>query len=99
MTDDTSPAPETDTVGAKEIVKEALAVRLKAFFSMNNTRIYREKRFAFLAASGAAILIAAIALPKDGTKKAVTKIAEVSEPDIDLSRYDIALEEDKTETM
>lgn len=98
MTDDTSPAPETDTVGAKEIVKEALAVRLKAFFSMNNTRIYREKRFAFLAASGAAILIAAIALPKNGAKEIVTEIAEVSDPEMDLSRYDIALEEDEAKT-
>ena len=98
MTDDTSPAPGTATVGAKEIVKEALAVRLKAFFSMNNTRIYREKRFAFLAASGAAILIAAIALPKNGAKEIVTEIAEVSDPEMDLSRYDIALEEDEAKT-
>lgn len=97
MIDQGSPAPETDTVGTKTIVKEALAVRLKAFFSMNNTRIYREKRFAFLAASSAAILIAAIALPKNERKGAV-KIAEVSEPKIDLSRYDMALEDTNLES-
>jgi len=49
MTDDTSPAPETGAIGTKDIVKDALALRFKAFFSMDNTRIYREKRFAFLA--------------------------------------------------
>ena len=92
MMNETSPTPETDTVGTKTIVKEALAVRLKAFFSMNNTRIYREKRFAFLAASSAAILIAAIALPKNEAEP-VIKLAEVTEPEIDLSRYDMALEE------
>ena len=93
MMDEKSPAPETEAVGTKTIVKEALAVRLKAFFSMDNTRIYREKRFAFLAASGAAILIAAISLPKND-KEPLIEAAEVAEPQIDLSRYDMALEED-----
>lgn len=97
MMDQGSPAPETDTVGTKTIVKEALAVRLKAFFSMNNTRIYREKRFAFLAAGSTAILIAAIALPKNEREGAI-EIAEVSEPEIDLSRYDMALEEANLES-
>ena len=92
MTHDTSPAPETGTVGAKENVKEALAVRLKAYLSMDNTRIYREKRFAFLAVSAAAVLIAAIALPKNKAE-AVIEVAEIMEPQIDLSRYDMALEE------
>jgi len=92
MTDESSPAPETDTVGTKTIVKEALAVRFKAFFSMNNTRIYREKRFAFLAAGSAAILMAAIALPKTEAKP-VIEVAEIAEPNIDLSRYDMALED------
>jgi len=92
MIDEANPAPETDTVGAKTIVKDALAVRLKAFFSMNNTRIYREKRFAFLAASAAVILIAAISLPKDNADP-VIEVAEITKPEIDLSRYDMALEE------
>jgi len=92
MSDDASPTPETGTVGAKTIVKDALAVRLKAFFSMDNTRIYREKRFAFLAAASAAILIAAIALPRDEAAP-VIEVAEITEPEIDLSRYDMALEE------
>ena len=97
MIDEVSPAPETDAVGTETIVKDALAVRLKAFFSMDNTRIYRERRFAFLAAAGAATLIAAIALPKNNVKP-VIEVAEVTEPQIDLSRHDIALEEDHTHT-
>ena len=76
MTDETSPDAEPGAVGTKEIVKDALAVRLKAFVSMDNTRIYREKRFAFLAAGGAAVLIAAIALPKDKTEPA-PQVAEI----------------------
>jgi len=98
MIDKASPAPETDSVGAKTIVKEALAVRLKAFFSMNNTRIYREKRFAFLAAGSAAILIAAITLPKTDAEP-VIETAEIAEPQIDLSRYDLALEEGHTQSF
>ena len=97
MIDEVSPAPETDAVGTETIVKDALAVRLKAFFSMDNTRIYRERRFAFLAMAGAATLIAAIALPKNNVKP-VIEVAEVTEPQIDLSRHDIALEEDHTHT-
>ncbi|WP_051279936.1 M23 family metallopeptidase [Hellea balneolensis] len=96
MTDETS--TEAGAVGTKEIVKDALAVRMKAFFTMDNTRIYRDKRFAFLAAGGAAILIGAIALPKDTSQSPVIEVAEIIEPKIDLSRYDIALEEPKTET-
>lgn len=97
MTDETSPEPETGAIGAKESVKDALALRLKAFFSMDNTRIYREKRFAFLAAGGAAVLIAAIALPKNKVEP-VIEVAEIIEPQIDLSRYDLALEEGNTQT-
>lgn len=94
MIDETSPTPQTGAAEAKTIVKDALAIRLKAFFSMDNTRIYREKRFAFLGAASAAILIAAIALPKNDTDTDI-KVAEVIEPQIDLSRYDMALEEDE----
>ena len=97
MTDKTSPDAEPGAVGTKEIVKDALAVRLKAFVSMDNTRIYREKRFAFLAAGGAAVLIAAITLPKNKTEPA-PQVAEISEPQIDLSRYDMALEESEPTT-
>jgi len=47
--------------------------------------------------AGAATLIAAIALPKNNVKP-VIEVAEVTEPQIDLSRHDIALEEDHTHT-
>jgi len=92
MNDEISPEAQAGAVGAKEIVKDALAIRLKAFVSMDNTRIYREKRFAFLAAGGAAVLIAAIALPKNNIEPA-QQVVEIIEPQIDLSRYDMALEE------
>ena len=97
MIDKTSPAPETETAGTKDIAKEALALRLKAFFSMHNTRIYREKRFAFLAVGCAAILIAAIALPKNDGEPIIETV-EAEESQIDLSRYDIALEEGLPQT-
>jgi len=60
---------------------------------MDNTRIYREKRFAFLAAGAAAILIAAISLPKTNTETVTAPALVKAEPQIDLSRYDLALEE------
>ena len=97
MTDETSSDPETGAIGTKDIVKDALAVRLKAFLSMDNTRIYRERRFAFLAAGAAAVLVAAIALPNKETAP-IIEVAEIVEPQIDLSRYDIALEEELPET-
>jgi len=97
MTNETSPEPETGAIGTKDIVKDALAVRLKAFFSMDNTRIYREKRFAFLAVSAAAILVAAIALPKSKAEP-VIEVADVIEPQIDLTRYDMALEDGEPNT-
>lgn len=97
MNDERASEPETGTIGTKDIVKDALALRLKAFVSMDNTRIYREKRFAFLAAGAAAVLIAAIALP-DRTIEPTLEVAEVITPQIDLSRYDLALEEGNTQT-
>lgn len=98
MTDETPTDAGTQASGTKEIVKDALAVRAKAFFAMDNTRIYREKRFAFLAAGGAAILIGAIALPKSSPDTPIIDVAEIIEPQIDLSRYDMALEEAQAET-
>ena len=92
MDDEISSEPETGAFGTKDSVKEALAVRLKAFLSMDNTRIYREKRFAFLAAGAAVVLVAAIALP-DRTVEPIIETAEIIEPQIDISRYDMALEE------
>jgi len=73
-------------------IKQALSERAKAFFAMDNTRILRDRRFGFLAAGGAAVLLAAIALPKE-TAEIVVPVAEASVPQIDLTRYDMALEE------
>jgi len=92
MTDDTS--SETETVSREATTfKDAMAVRLKAFASMDNTRIYREKRFAFLAVGAAAITIAAISLPKTDAETTIAPVAAAEVPQIDLSRYDLALEE------
>ena len=92
MTDDTSSETETATREATTF-KDAMAVRLKAFASMDNTRIYREKRFAFLAVGAAAITIAAISLPKTDAETTIAPVAAAEVPQIDLSRYDLALEE------
>ena len=74
-------------------LKQALSERIQAFFAMDNTRILKDRRFGFLAAGGAAVLIAAFALPKD-TAESVVPVAEASiVPQIDLTRYDMALEE------
>ena len=93
MTDDTFSKAETVKPNAKDAIKNGLAIRLKAFAEMDNTRIYREKRFAFLAAGAAAILIAAISLPKTNTETVTAPALVKAEPQIDLSRYDLALEE------
>ena len=98
MNDETSSEAVTRASGTKDHVKEALAIRLKAFLSMDNTRIYREKRFAFLAAGAAAVLVAAIALP-DKTSEPIVEIAEITPPQIDISRYDMALEEATAPTI
>jgi len=68
MTDDTFSKAETVKPNAKDAIKDGLAVRLKAFAEMDNTRVYREKRFAFLAVGAAAVAIAAISLPKTNTE-------------------------------
>ena len=73
-------------------IKQALSERAEAFFAMNNTQILRDRRFGFLAAGSAAVLLAAFALPK-GAAEVVIPVAEASVPQIDLTRYDMALEE------
>jgi len=93
-----APSENVPTGVDKAVVKAALAVRLKAFLTMNNTRIYREKRFGFLMACGAVALTAALALPKDKVEP-VIEVAETSVPELDLSRYDMALEEGGTDYL
>jgi len=73
-------------------IKTALSERVDAFFAMENTQILRDRRFGFLAAGAAAVLVTAFALPKQ-TSEIVVPVAEASIPQIDLTRYDMALEE------
>ena len=68
-----------------DVIKEALSERLMAFFAMNNTRIYNNRRFGFLMAGGAAVLLAGFALPKDRAES-TTLVTKVDAPQIDLTR-------------
>ena len=80
-----------ETKAADEI-KAALGERLRAFFAMNNTRIYNNRRFGFLLAGGAAVLLAGFALPKNTAEPAML-VTEVAKPDIDVTRYDMYLDD------
>ena len=76
----------------KAAIKQALFERAEAFFTMDNTQVLRGRRFGFLAAGSVAVLLAVFALPK-GAAEIVIPVAEASVPQMDLSRYDMALEE------
>ncbi len=93
MTLETEHTP-ADTVGitTSDEMKAALGERLKAFITMNNTRIYNSRRFGFLMAGGAAILLAGFALPKPPAES-IKLVTQNAVPEIDLTRYDMYLEE------
>ena len=73
-------------------IKSAIKLRLQAFFEMNNTRIYTNKRFGFLMAGGAAILLAGYTLPKSDTAEPTKLATKSAESLIDLTRHDLYLE-------
>ena len=73
-------------------IKSAIKLRLQAFFEMNNTRIYTNKRFGFLMAGGAAILLAGYALPNNDTAEPTKLVTKSAESLIDLTRHDLYLE-------
>mgnify|MGYP000371072733 CR=1 FL=1 len=75
--------------------KEALALRLKAFGFMSSTRIYKEKRFRFLAVISALLMTGFIMLPRgQSDAEAIAPVQALSlTPKFDLSRYDLALED------
>ncbi len=73
-------------------IKSAIKLRLQAFFEMNNTRIYTNKRFGFLMAGGAAILLAGYALPENDTAEPTKLVTKSAESLIDLTRHDLYLE-------
>jgi murein DD-endopeptidase MepM/ murein hydrolase activator NlpD len=78
-----------------ESLRNGLIVRAKAFKDFSNTIVPKRNRLKFLAVSGAAALIAAIALP-DSKTEATPELDIAEVPDvspIDLTRHDLALEE------
>ena len=74
--------------------------RMKAYFSMSNTSIYSDKRFHFLGAIAASALVLGFALP-DGKKSAPDTItlASSANPEFDLTRDDLFLEEGRFDAL
>ncbi len=86
-------SPEKATV--LESLKTGLAIRARAFRDFSNTAIPKQNRLKFLAVAGAAALVAAIAMPNSKAElKDNIEIAQIPDvPQIDLTRFDLALEE------
>ena len=73
-------------------IKEPLKIRLEAFLTMSNTRIYQDSRFKFLGACSAFAFALFMIAPNGPPAEANTQntiIAEV--PKIDLTRDDLYL--------
>ena len=78
-----------------------LYVRLEAFFKMNNTRLYTDKRFHFLGICLTATLGTILVLPTGDNAEAAAELtviptAAAAVPMIDLTRHDLFLEEGQT---
>jgi len=74
-------------------MKDALNLRLRAFLTMNNTRLYRDKRFGFLIVTTTIVASAFFISLQDQTAEAkLTHTVEKTAP-LDLSRHDLFLEE------
>lgn len=86
-------SPEKATV--LESLKTGLAIRARAFRDFSNKAIPKQNRLKFLAVAGAAALVAAIAMPNSKAElKDNIEIAQIPDvPQIDLTRFDLALEE------
>jgi len=92
MNDKNSETPSLDARSGH--IGHQFAIRLKAFFSMSNTRLYKENRFRFLAVGFGALLIGAAILPQRGptpTPEFTTAAIPKIDP-IDISRHDLFLE-------
>jgi len=74
-----------------DVIKAALSLRLRAFFKMNNTRIYQNRRFGFLLAGAAVLFLGSMVLPED-TAQPTMLVTEMTAPVIDLSRHDLYLD-------
>ena len=79
-----------------EQMKSAVRLRFKAFMDMNNTRIYKDKRFGFLMTGAAVIAFAAFGMPKNTADPAMlaidTAAQETSKTGMDLTRHDLFLD-------
>jgi len=82
-----------------EALREGLGERLSAFFKMGNTRIYNQKRFYFLGAAMASVLVLGFALPDAPKPSAVAEPLAPSASTYDLTRDDIYLNEGTYETV
>lgn len=76
-----------------ETLKNALSVRAKAYADYSSTRIPARNKLKALAAGGAMVLIAMMALPRGAEPEQSVEIAEFVKvaPAHDLSRFDVAL--------
>ena len=80
-----------------------IGIRAGAFFKMNNTRIYSDKRFKFLGVSIALAMALILTLPKNQGAEAKTEdlsmVAIPAAPLFDLTRQDLYLEEAGTPVL
>ncbi|MGJ8560839.1 MAG: M23 family metallopeptidase [Litorimonas sp.] len=76
-----------------ETLKNALSVRARAYADYSSTRIPARNKLKALAAGGAMVLIAMMALPRGAESEQSVAVAELAvvAPAHDLSRFDVAL--------
>jgi len=73
-------------------VPKPLRIRLEAFLTMNNTRIYQDRRFRFLGVCAASALALIWIMPDGQSAEAkVEQPLQMAQPGIDLTRDDIYL--------
>ncbi|WP_371396097.1 M23 family metallopeptidase [Fretibacter rubidus] len=94
----TSRFPDPDLPDNRSL-KAAVSQRVKAFFVMNNTRIYADKRFYFLGAMAASALVLGFALPDDKTPPPAANAMASVLPSFDLTRDDLFLEEGRFDAL
>ncbi len=84
--------PKNSTLGH---MKSGLMVRAKAYKDYSNSAVPHKNRWKFLAAVGVAAIAVAITLPNGQSEAEAPSIVadSVAVPSVDLSRYDMALDE------
>ena len=85
--------------GPVDALKTGLLERLGAFFKMGNTRIYTQKRFYFLGAAMASVLILGFALPNGEKTTLITEPLAPPVASYDLTRDDIYINEGNYESI